>query len=43
MMVITHRENVEQADVSLQMEWGEVVGWADTKPEQLHRDPVGTR
>jgi subfamily B ATP-binding cassette protein MsbA len=43
MIVITHRDNVEQADVSLQMEWGEVVGWTDTKPEQLHRDPVSTR
>jgi len=33
LIVITHRENISQADVWIRMEWGEVVGWIDVESE----------
>ncbi len=31
MIVITHRENISQADVWIRMEWGELAGWIDAE------------
>jgi ATP-binding cassette, subfamily B, bacterial MsbA len=31
LIVITHRENISQADLWIRMEWGEVAGWIDAE------------
>jgi ABC-type multidrug transport system fused ATPase/permease subunit len=39
LIVITHRENISQADVWIRMEWGEVADWTDVETESASTRP----